>query len=51
MSTIVENKKWDNLPSAFKEVKLDKMDGKNLLGKVIIRDKENTEGSENKRWL
>jgi len=36
LSSIVENSKWENLPSPFREVKLDKMDGKNLLGKVEL---------------
>jgi len=36
MNSVIENKKWENLPSSFKEVKLDKMDGKNLLGKVEL---------------
>jgi len=36
VSSLIQNKKWENLPSAFKEVKLDKMDGKNLLGKVEL---------------
>jgi len=36
VNSIVDAKKWENLPSTFKEVKLDKMDGKNLLGKVEL---------------
>ena len=32
----VSNRKWDNLPGEFKEVRLDKMDGKNLLAKVEL---------------
>jgi hypothetical protein len=34
-SSIIKDKKWESLPAAFKEVKLEKMDGKNLLSKVM----------------
>ena len=42
---MIEDKKWENLPSSFKEVKVDKMDGKNLLGKV-----SNPEEFHGKAW-
>jgi hypothetical protein len=35
-SSIIKEKKWEHLPAAFKEVKLEKMDGKNLLNKVPV---------------
>merc|ERR1719383_1213772 len=28
LSSVIEDKKWENLPSSFREVKLDKMEGK-----------------------
>jgi len=36
LDSVIEDKKWENLPSSFKEVKVDKMDGKNLLGKLEL---------------
>jgi hypothetical protein len=34
-SSIIKDKKWEHLPAPFKEVKLDRMDGRNLLSKVF----------------
>jgi len=36
IGSVVTDAKWENLPSSFKQVKLDKMDGKNLLAKVEL---------------
>ena len=33
---IVQSSKWENLPEGFKQLKLDKMDGKNLLNKIEL---------------
>ena len=33
---LVKDRKWENLPAGFKELKLDKMDGKNLLNKLEL---------------
>jgi len=33
---IVKSLKWENLPEGFKPLKLDKMDGKNLLNKIEL---------------
>ncbi len=35
-SSIIKDKKWEHLPAPFKEVKLDRMDGRNLLSKVLV---------------
>ena len=29
-------RKWENLPAGFKQLKLDKMDGKNLMNKIEL---------------
>ena len=34
--SIVKDSKWENLPEAFQELRLDKMDGKNLLNKLEL---------------
>ena len=34
--SIVKDTKWENLPEAFQELRLDKMDGKNLLNKLEL---------------
>jgi mediator of RNA polymerase II transcription subunit 17 len=36
LDSVIEDTKWENLPSSFKEVKVDKMDGKNLLSKLEL---------------
>ena len=33
---VVKDKKWENLPESFQELRLDKMDGKNLLNKLEL---------------
>jgi len=33
---LIKDRKWENLPAGYKELKLDKMDGKNLLNKVEL---------------
>jgi hypothetical protein len=33
---VVKDKKWENLPEAFQELRLEKMDGKNLLHKLEL---------------
>lgn len=33
---IIQSGKWENLPEGFKQLKLDKMDGKNLLNKIEL---------------
>ena len=33
---IIQSSKWENLPEGFKQLKLDKMDGKNLLNKIEL---------------
>ncbi|KAG6445649.1 mediator of RNA polymerase II transcription subunit 17 [Manduca sexta] len=35
-SELVQDKKWENLGGAFKEIKLDKMEGKNFLNKMEL---------------
>ena len=34
--SIVKDSKWENLPEAFQELRLEKMDGKNLLNKLEL---------------
>lgn len=36
VSELVQDKKWENLGGAFKEVKLEKMEGKNFLNKMEL---------------
>ena len=33
---VVKDRKWENLPESFQEIRLDKMDGKNLLNKLEL---------------
>lgn len=33
---VVKDKKWDRLPDAYQELRLEKMDGKNLLNKLEL---------------
>merc|ERR1711973_890162 len=33
---IIQSNKWENLPEGFKQLKLDKMDGKNLMNKIEL---------------
>ena len=33
---IIQSSKWENLPEGFKQLKLDRMDGKNLLNKIEL---------------
>ena len=33
---VISDKKWENLPAGFKQLKLDKMDGKNLVNKIEL---------------
>ncbi|XP_040573645.1 mediator of RNA polymerase II transcription subunit 17 isoform X2 [Lepeophtheirus salmonis] len=35
-AVVKDHKKWENLPESFKEVRLDRMDGKNLLSKLEL---------------
>ncbi|XP_013161354.1 PREDICTED: mediator of RNA polymerase II transcription subunit 17-like [Papilio xuthus] len=35
-SELVQDKKWENLGGAFKEIKLEKMEGKNFLNKMEL---------------
>lgn len=35
-SELVQDTKWENLGGAFKEIKLDKMEGKNFLNKMEL---------------
>ena len=34
--SVVKDRKWENLPEGFTELRLDKMDGKNLLNKLEL---------------
>ena len=36
VGSVVKDKKWENLPESFTELRLDKMDGKNLLTKLEL---------------
>jgi len=33
---VINDRKWENLPAGFKQLKLDKMDGKNLVNKIEL---------------
>jgi len=33
---VINDRKWENLPAGFKQLKLDKMDGKNLMNKIEL---------------
>jgi len=33
---VIQSSKWENLPEGFKQLKLDKMDGKNLVNKIEL---------------
>ncbi|QQP56152.1 Mediator of RNA polymerase II transcription subunit 17 [Caligus rogercresseyi] len=35
-AVIKDHRKWENLPESFKEIRLDRMDGKNLLSKLEL---------------
>jgi len=35
-NSVINDRKWENLPAGFKQLKLDKMDGKNLVNKIEL---------------
>ena len=35
-TSVIQSNKWENLPEGFKQLKLDKMDGKNLVNKIEL---------------
>jgi len=35
-NSVITDRKWENLPASFKQLKLEKMDGKNLINKIEL---------------